>query len=164
MIIFLRIMQSVGLGLYIMGSSMVIKNIMTEREQIRATGLILSGLVLSPAISPVIGAAFILLALLCSSSLLIAGMITFGAILMRGANALVNTTTQVITINRFKNRGGVALGMAISAGIEVQGISVILVTLFHSKPLEGLVIISIVLSAIGIITFHLIRENLNYKA
>jgi len=37
-------------------SRQVLKDIMDQREQVRANGIILSGLVISPAIAPVIGA------------------------------------------------------------------------------------------------------------
>ena len=77
---------------------------------------------------------------------------------MRAANALVNPTMQVLTVNRFKKRGGIALGMAMSVGIGAQGIAVILVTLFHDNPLEGLIIISIVLSIIGMLAFCFVKR------
>ncbi|HBM17213.1 MAG TPA: hypothetical protein DD381_12850 [Lentisphaeria bacterium] len=298
-IILLRIVQSSGLGLYIISSTLVIKDIMDEREQIRAIGIILAGLVISPAISPVIGAYlaqhfgwrscfvfngilgailliftfkilpetnfskldklpkmgpylmryfmvfkdtfFLHLTLIMatgsgayfafigissylfidnlgispilysyiyiflsaaflvgnhclqtmnrkktsfkiilgigsaaslagsivilsaepfSSSFIIAGLLTIGAIIMRWANALVNPTTQVLTVNRFKKRGGVALGMAMSIAIGAQGIAVILVTLFHSEPLFGLALISMLLSIIGLISFFLVKKRI----
>ena len=95
-----------------------------------------------------IGSVFMLFAEFFSGGLLIAILVTLGAVLMRAANAMVNPTTQVLTVNHFKKRGGIALGMAMSAGIGFQGISVILVTLFHSYPLEGLVIMSLAFSLI----------------
>ena len=109
------------------------------------------------------GAVLILFAEGVSSSLCIAILITAGAILMRAANALVNPTTQVITMNRFKNKGGVALGMAMSVGIGGQGVAVILVTLFHSNPLEGLIIISLGLSIVGVVAFYLVKRLLRVE-
>lgn len=107
-----------------------------------------------------IGAIFILSSAAGSNSMLIAILITAGAVLMRAANAMVNPTTQVLTVNYFKKRGGIALGMAMSAGIGSQGISVILVTLFHDSPLTGLIIMSMVFSIIGIAAFYLLQKLL----
>lgn len=104
------------------------------------------------------GSILILLAEGGSSDLLIAVLIIAGAVLMRAANALVNPTMQVLTVNRFKKRGGIALGMAMSVGIGAQGIAVILVTLFHDNPLEGLIIISIALSIAGVVAFYFVKR------
>ncbi|MEI6055303.1 MAG: MFS transporter [Lentisphaerota bacterium] len=109
------------------------------------------------------GSAIILLAEGISNNLLIAVLITLGAILMRAANALVNPTVQVITVNRFKKRGGIALGMAMSVGIGGQGVAVILVTLFHDNPLAGLIIISLALSIIGVVVFYLVKRLLHIE-
>lgn len=299
-IIVLRIFQSIGLGFMIIVSSLVLKDSMDEREQIRSLGIMMTGLVLSPAIAPVIGAylayhfgwrscfifstvlglillgfaikilpetisskltelprlggyikkyfvvlgdkvflcltilfacgagayyafigissylfinnlgispitysyiyifmagaflagnqyllilnknyasynkilgigvfgtlagsIFILFAEPFSNNMLIVVLITAGAVLMRGANALVNPTMQVLTVNRFKKRGGIALGMAMSVGIGAQGIAVILVTLFHDNPLEGLIIISIALSIAGVAAFYFVKRLIN---
>ena len=55
-IIVLRIFQSIGLGFIMIVSTLVLKDSMDEREQIRSLGIMMTGLVLSPAIAPVIGA------------------------------------------------------------------------------------------------------------
>jgi len=55
LIVFLRLLQSMIAFVFIC-SRQVLKDIMDQREQVRANGIILSGLVISPAIAPVIGA------------------------------------------------------------------------------------------------------------
>lgn len=297
-IIILRVIQSVGLALNIIASTMIIKDIFKVREQIRAMGFILGGLVISPAISPVIGAYlayyfgwrscfafsgtlgaifvivvyktlpetnshglkklpkmwpyllryfmvlkspflvyltvlfscglgaffvfigissylfinnfkispiaysylyvflaaaflggncylqhlnrkrlsctrilgigsyiilfgafFLIIAQFISPSFLVLSIIVAGVVMMRFANAIVNPTVQVLIVNYSKKRGGIALGMAMSLGLGTQGVSIIVVTLFHDNPLRGLIIISVILSLIGVIMFHLVSAR-----
>ena len=92
--------------------------------------------------------------------ILIIILITVGSMFMRAANALTNPTTQVITINHFKSRGGVALGLAMSINSFMMSIAVILVTLFHKNPIEGLIAISLLFSFIGLGAFYLVRRKI----
>ena len=55
LIIALRFIQSL-VGLLFICTRQVLKDIMDQREQVRANGIILAGLIISPAIAPVIGA------------------------------------------------------------------------------------------------------------
>ncbi len=87
-------------------------------------------------------------------------LITLGSMFMRAANALTNPTTQVITINHFKSKGGIALGVAMSINSIMMGIAVTLVTLFHSDPLEGLIIISLLFAIIGLIAFYMVKSKI----
>lgn len=56
LIIFLRVIQALGSGAIYIVLRMVIKDTMNREEQIHATGMLLIGLVLSPALAPAVGA------------------------------------------------------------------------------------------------------------
>lgn len=107
-----------------------------------------------------IGALVIFAAEPFAHRLIIVIVITAGSMFMRAANALTNPTTQVITINHFKKEGGIALGLAMSINSAMMGISIILVTLFHQDPLEGLIITSLLFSLIGLAAFYLVRRKI----
>ncbi len=85
--------------------------------------------------------------------------VTIGSILMRGATAMTNPTTQVLTINYFKDDGGMALGLAMSINNVMMGVSVILVSLFEYHPLEGLIIVSLFFAFCQIAGFLGIRRK-----
>ncbi|HBM16241.1 MAG TPA: hypothetical protein DD381_07885 [Lentisphaeria bacterium] len=87
-------------------------------------------------------------------------LVTLGSIFMRAANALTNPTTQVITINYFKRRGGLALGMAMSINYVAMSLGVFLVTLFHKEPLVGLILISLFFSFIGLGAFYIAKRRI----
>lgn len=55
-IIFFRIIQGVGCAIILVVPRLILKDCMNEREQIAANGILLMGLVISPAIAPIIGA------------------------------------------------------------------------------------------------------------
>lgn len=55
-IIILRFIQAVGGAFNVISSRQVFRDIMNEHEQVKANAIVLSGLIISPAISPVIGA------------------------------------------------------------------------------------------------------------
>lgn len=55
-IIILRFIQGIGGGTMLIVTRLVLKDIMTEHEQITATAIILAGFFISPAIAPVLGA------------------------------------------------------------------------------------------------------------
>ena len=56
LMIFLRIIQAIGGAAIIIVPRLILKDCMEEHEQIRANGYLLMGLILSPAIAPVVGA------------------------------------------------------------------------------------------------------------
>ena len=56
LIILLRVVQAFGCAVIIIVPRLVLKDCMDEREQITANGILLMGLIISPAIAPVIGA------------------------------------------------------------------------------------------------------------
>lgn len=56
MIILLRVVQSIGCAIIIIVPRLILKDCLDEREQIAANGILLMGLIISPAIAPVIGA------------------------------------------------------------------------------------------------------------
>ena len=56
LIIFLRVIQALGGAAILMIPRLILKDSMGEQEQIRANGMLLISLIISPAISPVIGA------------------------------------------------------------------------------------------------------------
>lgn len=56
LIIMLRVMQAFGCAVIIIVPRLVLKDCMDEREQITANGILLMGLIISPAIAPIIGA------------------------------------------------------------------------------------------------------------
>lgn len=56
LMILLRSIQAIGAAVILIVPRLILKDSMNEQEQIRANGLLLTGLILSPAISPVIGA------------------------------------------------------------------------------------------------------------
>lgn len=56
LVILLRIIQAMGSGAIYIVLRLVIKDVMNKDEQIHATGMLLIGLVLSPALAPAIGA------------------------------------------------------------------------------------------------------------
>ncbi len=85
--------------------------------------------------------------------------VTIGSILMRGATAMTNPTTQVLTINYFKDDGGMALGLSMSINNIMMGVSVILVSLFEYHPLEGLIIVSLFFAFCQIAGFLGIRRK-----
>ena len=55
-IIAMRFMQSIGTAIIVVVPRLLLKDCMDEREQIAANGVLLMGLIISPAIAPVIGA------------------------------------------------------------------------------------------------------------
>ncbi len=110
--------------------------------------------------STIIGALVIFASVPFSHRLMIIIIITAGSMFMRAANALTNPATQVITINYFKEKGGIALGLAMSLNYVMMGIAIVLVTLFHKDPLEGLIIISLLFSIIGLAAFYLVRRKI----
>jgi len=85
--------------------------------------------------------------------------VTIGSILMRGAVAMTNPTTQVLTINYFKENGGMALGLAMSINYMMMGVSIILVSLFEYHPLEGLIIVSLFFAFCQVAGFIGIRKK-----
>lgn len=56
LIIVLRVVQAFGCAVIIIVPRLVLKDCMDEREQITANGILLMGLIISPAIAPIIGA------------------------------------------------------------------------------------------------------------
>lgn len=56
LIIMLRVVQAFGCAVIIIVPRLVLKDCMDEREQITANGILLMGLIISPAIAPIIGA------------------------------------------------------------------------------------------------------------
>lgn len=56
LIIFLRFIQSLATSTIIIVPRLILKDCMDEREQIKSNGILLIGLIVSPAIAPVIGA------------------------------------------------------------------------------------------------------------
>lgn len=58
-LLFLRIIQAIGSAAIYIVLRLVIKDVMDKKEQIHATGMLLIGLVLSPALAPVVGAEII---------------------------------------------------------------------------------------------------------
>jgi DHA1 family bicyclomycin/chloramphenicol resistance-like MFS transporter len=56
LIILMRFMQSIGAAIIVVVPRLLLRDCMDEREQIAANGVLLMGLIISPAIAPVIGA------------------------------------------------------------------------------------------------------------
>ena len=56
MILFLRALQGMGIGSIMIVQRLVLRDTMTESEQVHAGGILVLGSILSPAIAPVIGA------------------------------------------------------------------------------------------------------------
>lgn len=56
LMILFRSIQAIGAAVILIVPRLILKDSMNEQEQIRANGMLLTGLILSPAISPVIGA------------------------------------------------------------------------------------------------------------
>ena len=54
--ILLRFIQSIGAATVIIAPRLILKDCMTEHEQIRANGILLMGFMISPALAPVLGA------------------------------------------------------------------------------------------------------------
>lgn len=59
LIIFLRCLQAIGSGAVYVVSRLIIKEVYDREEQIHVTGLFVLGLVISPAVAPVIGSGII---------------------------------------------------------------------------------------------------------
>ena len=55
-IIILRVIQSFGCAVILIVPRLILKDCMDEREQVHANGVLLMGLIISPAIAPVLGA------------------------------------------------------------------------------------------------------------
>lgn len=55
-IIFLRLLQAFGTAVVMIVSRLILKDCMDERDQIRGNGILLIGLMISPAIAPILGA------------------------------------------------------------------------------------------------------------
>ena len=55
-IIVMRFLQSIGAAIIVVVPRLLLKDCMDEREQLAANGILLMGLILSPALAPVIGA------------------------------------------------------------------------------------------------------------
>lgn len=55
-IIILRVIQSFGCSVILIVPRLILKDCMDEREQIHANGVLLMGLIISPAIAPILGA------------------------------------------------------------------------------------------------------------
>ena len=56
LVILFRIIQAIGCGFIAIVPRLVLKDTMTAKEQVHATGILTMGIVLSPAIAPSIGA------------------------------------------------------------------------------------------------------------
>ena len=56
LIIVLRVIQAFGCAVIIIVPRLVLKDCMDEREQITANGILLMGLIISPAVAPIVGA------------------------------------------------------------------------------------------------------------
>lgn len=56
LIIVMRFLQSIGAAIIVVVPRLLLKDCMDEREQITANGILLMGLILSPALAPIIGA------------------------------------------------------------------------------------------------------------
>ena len=56
LIIVLRLIQACGCGAIIIIPRLILKDCMNEREQIHGTGILLMGLIISPALAPLVGA------------------------------------------------------------------------------------------------------------
>lgn len=56
LMILLRSIQAIGAAVILIIPRLILKDSMNEQEQIRANGMLLTGLILSPAISPIVGA------------------------------------------------------------------------------------------------------------
>ncbi len=56
LIICLRFLQSLGCSTFVIVSRMILKDVMNEKEQINANGILLLSMIISPAIAPIIGA------------------------------------------------------------------------------------------------------------
>lgn len=56
LIIAMRFLQSIGAAIIVVVPRLLLKDCMDEREQITANGILLMGLILSPALAPIIGA------------------------------------------------------------------------------------------------------------
>lgn len=110
--------------------------------------------------STFLGGMVMLIADFFSLRVLIACIATAGSMFMRAANALTNPTTQMITINYFKEDGGIALGLAMCVNNMMMGVSIILVSFFHQSPLEGLIIISLLFSLIGCVAFCFVKRKI----
>ena len=111
--------------------------------------------------STMIGALIVLLAtLFFSSHSLIAVIITFGVLFMRAANALINPSSQVLILNYFGEKGGHALGLTMFFNYAFMGIAIFLVTLFHSFPFAGLVIVSFMFAFIAVMAFILSKHRI----
>ncbi len=111
--------------------------------------------------STLAGALVIMLSEFVFLNLMIIILITAGSMFMRAANALTNPTTQVITLNHFEDKGGIALGVAMSINSVMMGVSVVLVTLFHKNPLIGLSIVTLIFAIIGLVAFYIVHEKIS---
>ncbi len=56
LIICLRFLQSLGCSTFVIVSRMILKDIMNDKEQINANGIVLLSMIISPALAPTIGA------------------------------------------------------------------------------------------------------------
>ncbi len=88
-------------------------------------------------------------------------IITFAGSLMRCAGAMINPTTQTIIINHFNKLGGVALGLSMSIMWLGSSIAISFVSFFHTNPVLGLGLVSVIYSTFGLLSFVLVKKNLN---
>jgi DHA1 family bicyclomycin/chloramphenicol resistance-like MFS transporter len=56
LIILLRLIQALGCSGFIIVPRMIIRDVMNEKEQINANGILLLGMIISPAVAPILGA------------------------------------------------------------------------------------------------------------
>jgi DHA1 family bicyclomycin/chloramphenicol resistance-like MFS transporter len=106
-----------------------------------------------------VGAIILMVCEAFSSNFEVLIIITIAAALMRVAGAMINPTSQILTLNHFKHTGGMALGLAMSMMFIVMSISISAVSLFHKNPILGIGIISIVFATIGALAFRELKKN-----
>ncbi|MEY4504763.1 MAG: hypothetical protein RL154_1059 [Pseudomonadota bacterium] len=93
----------------------------------------------------------------CFTALVI---VTLASALMRASGAMINPTTQVLTMNHFKDDGGMALALSMSVMFIVMSFSISAISLFSEHPVFGIGLISTFFSLIGMIGFRLVKNSI----
>ncbi len=169
LIIGLRLFQAFGSAVIYIVLRLIIKDTMEIKEQIRATGILVIGIVLSPALAPMIGAFGILLSLagfllmavslLAKNGLLILGLLTEGICVIRIATALINPPAQVLVANNFGKSASYALGLLTCLQYSFAGIGSEIVSNLPFGPSINLIINSLIFTIISVIGILINKYN-----
>lgn len=90
-------------------------------------------------------------------------LITLGSLITRYSGALINPSTQVLTLNAFKANGSIALGLSMSVTFFTTGFAMWAVTLWKHEPELGYSVISVVFGIIGLLAYLKVKRKLHER-